>query len=421
MGHLNIYERLVCLFYPLLMLQDFIKIFGINLNAFIGLPLMVVITIFSIPLIGQTFQNSKSNNYRLLVFLFLVINLLSVIIFLNEHLPFEYFTTSVKYFIFPMLFCFYGMSTKINSLYFYKSFYYSIYVALGIGLIFYITRPSFYLNFLVTAKQAVSYLKGAEFLNQGNILDKISFSAIFGNVYPVQYFSVILFLMSFYFIKNRLIKNKSLLFIGLFISLISAFLTMQRVVWGFLLLFISYLFFSDLISKKFKILLLSSSIAIVGLVFITNEALSEIVYNQFNSVAETFSFSEAMSERTGQYDNVIEFNESLICGNGLGTRGSMARVSGKPGVSDGEYIRIIAETGLFGFLIFVAIMCKALFPIMKIFKQRWLEFWIVSYFLIACLGSNALSLATTIAPIFWFAVGNIFRFKSLQLCQIPQK
>ena len=161
-------------FYPLWIFEYFIMMWGINLNKFIGLPLMVLLVLFTIPTI---LKSSREGTIDGIVRLFLFYNVFTLVFFMFSGVPFVAYINKIKYFVFPILFYWIGSNDENDKDLFFKTFFWSMAFVYIVGLFWYITLPSYYLNYVIQEKQNTSYLVGAEALDENNISSYLSLSS----------------------------------------------------------------------------------------------------------------------------------------------------------------------------------------------------------------------------------------------------
>lgn len=402
----SIKRNLINWFFPVMIIVYFLIMFDVNINTYIGLPIIFLITISGIVKMIKCEDSISS-----LVCIWIIYNILSVYNYAFNELPIECYTIKLKQMIFPILFFFFGKDARINDNHFYYSFLLSMLFCLGVGLVLYITTPQFYLEYLLDVRDAVWHSSSSG-INEDSIMNYTRFSSFFGSSYAVSYFSIPSMCLSGYFIQRE--KKKStchtiFLYLLFLISFVSAILCQQRIAMVFSTIVL--LFFVVFSKNSRKYFLIIITIFIIGLIyarlFVITDDRFTLLFTQLDRRLEAFNFSEAMGDRSNQYVNALSRWKNLILGDGLGSVSDYALKYGVLGVSDGEYVRIIVESGLVGLLIFVYIALSSLYKSVVLYKRRPAECLIILFFIIAGIGSNAFSVMYLFTPIFWFAVGKI--------------
>lgn len=406
----------ICLygFIPLFVLEYFIMVWDINLNKFIGLPLMFAVAVFSLKF--MTVKSDPSTIDRLVKSYF-IYNLISFVWFLFSGISIEGYLTLAKYFLFPMFFYFIGREDNYSDL-FYKTFMWSMCFVFVIGLFWYITTPGYYLEFLIKQKQNTSYLLGTSALDETNIMNYASLSS-FVNVYVTSLLCVPTMAIAYGLLFRREVPyNKVVLYSIGVLSVAVAVLTYQRI--AVFCVVMAFLFFCIWGARHNQrsvaisgFILFFIGVAIIGSKYADR---AQTMLAMWDEMLKTFSFSDAMEGgRIQQYTKVFsEWNNPLL-GSGMGSASAVARLAGKAGVTDGEYVRILIETGIVGFILFLSIIFKTLAVALRNIEKYLIETVIIVFFLAACVGANALSNGQIIPIIFWFAIGKVFNKTELTI------
>lgn len=393
-------------FYPIMFFVYFLLIFKININSLVGIPILLFIICYSFSFIGR--NSGKIHN---VVLFFLIYNLASAGWYAFHNVPLSCYSIYLRQFVFPILFFFFGESNKIEDNRLFKIFGYSCLLCFSIGLFLYISSPDFYISYLNDARHA-KWFDESQFVNESNILAYTRFSAFWATPYAVSYLGLSSFCISFLLLKRDHEKS-NVWYLLLTVSMISAILCFQRIAMGCVVLFLLIFIFSGYLKagKSLKFLLIVFLLIFFVLPYMLEQFGSRfsILQDQLFGRLDLFSFSQAMSEgRDSQYDLVLENWKNIPFGSGLGSASGAALSFGFPGVTDGEYFRILVETGVIGLLIFAYICISTLFHSFSYRLSLLAETLVVIYFLLACFGSNALSIMHIFAPMFWFCLGRIW-------------
>jgi len=139
------WDRFVLYWYfPLQSLVFFTKMLGSSVNNFIGIPLNGLFFLLSVKHINKTMSNRSKNLGDSFVLILLFYSLLSCVWTLLGGYPLDCCIESIKIFIIPMMFYFWGRNADNVSNKFYKYFVWTCFAVMAIGLILYFTMPSFY-------------------------------------------------------------------------------------------------------------------------------------------------------------------------------------------------------------------------------------------------------------------------------------
>ena len=404
-------DRIICCFYPLIMIDYFLIMLNINVNSIIMLPLLFLVIYYTS---GLVLRGVKSNSPVVeLMIIWLAYNILSLFMYVAGGIPLECYVDRLKAVVFPMLFFFLGayeVSTRKN---FYNSFTISVFACFIIGLWLYFTTPSFYLEFLVRVREEASYIDNT--LSENVILEYTRFGSFFSASYAISYFSIPAISLAIASLYNSDTYKKKLfwLFVVL-ISYISAILCQQRIAMVISSIIMLCFFISSINNRKMRgmtqILLVLVVIAVFGV--ITSNILSgerfALILQLLTGRMEEMSLSGAMSERTSQYTNVLAAWSNLILGDGIGSHSGPAMNYGYRVVCDGEFYRILVENGVVGMALFLIIIISSLIRMVKYYRRLWPELLIVLFFLLAAVGSNSLSINFIYSSIFWYSLGVVW-------------
>lgn len=399
-------------FIPLWTFEELIiMLFDVNLNKFIGLPLTILSVLFAISYMIN-YKDEETTTTKIVKFFF-IYNIVSVIWFLFSDVPIVGYIENLKYFICPLAFYFFGCTDANFSSKFYTTFGLSVFFILFLGLIWYIAPPGFYIDYIIRMKQSSYYLSGTEFLNEANIMNYAALESFVG-LYTTSLLSIPLMAISFGLLfSNQRTYHPILLYLSVIIAFVGAILTFQRIsIFGAIVCFLFFAIYGCI--KR------NNRIAVIGVLTILVVVYVGAIYyvtrfdtisQSMDSTLETFTFSSAMNDRTGQFDIALAQWDNILLGSGLGSASGYARSIGRIGVTDGEYVRILIETGIFGFIMFVFIIGSSIWQVIKRVDIFVIEIVVVVFFLGACVGANALSKGTMIATIFWFCLGRINNIK----------
>lgn len=402
-------EKVACLFFPIVMIDYYLIMRGYNYNSILMLPIVAFITLFCIkPLIDGV--ASRNTGIRL-VTVWLIYNLLSFALILGNDVETECFTSRIRTYLFPILFFYFGSNVEFSKTKFYKSFLYSMIFCFIIGFYLYFFTPSYYTDYLLRVRENTWYM-GDTYHTAETIMEHIRFGSFFSDSYAISYFSVpsLILSFSFLFYKSERKHDKLWYFIAL-ISLAAAILCQQRIAIALSIAIVMFFSFWGIKNDNKTLAIVfgvAIGLAISSMVMFLDKdrlsTISEMIFGRF----EHMHFNEAMDDRTGQYTGIWSSWNNIVLGDGLGSHSGVAMMYGHKVVNDGEFIRVLVENGIIGILIFSTFILKSLVRAYRL--NRWLlpELLVVLYFLLACIGSDALSIMFFYTPIFWFCLGRIW-------------
>ncbi len=309
--------------------------------------------------------------------------------------------SNINYLLLPQLMFFLlGVKNGINQLSIKKSINIILnlnFILILMGVILYIIKTDFYLEFL-----KYNFPKG--FVFYGGFYPRLI--SFLGDSMSIGVLCSSSFILALVYSDQ---KWKRILYP--FIFLVGDVMSMQRGAWlslfmgtGLLMLWKRKLIF-DLLRRVNKKILLSIFLvfilAIIVISFIDIKALDSFLQELGNRFGR---ITTAISERTSQWENVtyaLEYNPLL--GKGLGTLSHKAVNVGLSGtIPDGNYLRIIGETGILGGLSFLCLLGIAFLAAYKS-NQKGLSIVLVIYSFQA-IGNNVFDLYYA-SFIFWFVLG----------------
>lgn len=324
---------------------------------------------------------------------FVAYNAISVIWLLISGMPLYVYTGELVTFILPAVFYIVGR-TYDSADGFYSGYLYGLIIICLVGLIFYISAPQFYLDYLydwsyisladaATMRVRMNSVVGCTILGAMSVAGMLAGAALF-----------------------RLGKHKKLGISGFFIGFIFAVLSNQRsamfvaiiiAVYINILVFFTFKFFKK---KYFYI----ECIAIVAVIAVLLVAVPSVVLKVYYRLV---SLPQAIGERSEQWVAAVNMMFSSWIGNGLGANGHRALgIEGVKVVADGGLVKMFCELGVVGFSLFAYLMILLYKRGIKVFSDCFAELGIIAIFLLQSIGSNVLSFQL-VSPVFWYAVGRI--------------
>ena len=348
------------------------------------------------------FSNIKlTNTIDFFVFLFLLWILFnSVTIDYPNHM--KLWIQALVANIFPISFYFLAKSTNHNIEEILEKATIPMLIAMICGLIFYYTEPGWYTA--VKMRQILSRTENGA-VSDVQLIEYFRLSSFWVTPYVIGYATMLFadFNINKLFSKSINKKDTRKHFVMLALCIIIIVLTQFRAtIYAFILTTVYLMFFAK---NKIK---LSYIIAVVSLgIFILSFVMDE------NSETGAY-FRERMMKGVEQEELESRFeivtggiSITSITGNGYGRFGANApTINGEWAFLDSEYLKVLAELGIIGFIPFVGLITSGL---LKTFRKKkfQLEFIILAFYAMAFMGSSCLSVSTTFPFIFWYTLGRV--------------
>ena len=402
-------RNVILMIYPAVFLVQAAKMFGLQINTFLHVPLLLLVVYLGFQKIGWLKKNGSGKDISLFV-AYLAYVFASVIMSGINGLPLDVYTSSFTTYIFPMFFFLWGADTRDTSDNFSKVLFFSMLAAVSVGLYLHITTPSFYTSYMYEVKQA-GYM-ASQYVTEATIMESKRFSGIFESSYTISYLGMCAMLIGLSWILTHRTKyNNVVLLAAVTIFIVSLFLCLQRIAIAmtvvFLLLFLIWGNKSGVKSLRYYGLGLFALIMVIPVITISLSERSEQLYMLLSARFETMDFNEAMAGRTNQYAQVDFVSADKIFGNGIGSASTFAIDNyNVQGVTDGEYVKQIMELGYVGLGILLILVLKSVLKVRGYFRYFSMEICIVFYYLVAGIGHNSLTTYFTVYA-FWFFLGRL--------------
>ena len=347
---------------------------------------------------------NKLRNQTTRMDLFIIFFSISIAIAsLSNIYPQAFWFEGVRYQLFSIIFFFVGESSTSKDWDFFDKSIIPVLVVCFIGLILYITSPSWYVDFK---------LSGFTDNEGGRFLEMTRLSAFWTYPYWVSYGSgIIYFYLLFKSYKKGRITTK-IAFALIFLAVIMV-LAQQRVPIAFVALITLTLLVNSLFNGQkrsfstyvlFLLLILVCCISIV-FSFLDQERLI-FMLSKFESLIEGGNAS-FLKERTNIFSDFYS-KKITFWGDGIGRYGHEAYYSGKMAITDQQYLKIMYETGYFGIICYSIFILLVVIRGIRNFKDNLFELGIIFFYLMAMTGANCLSVTGQHCIVFWFCCGRIF-------------
>ncbi len=345
--------------------------------------------------------NSRVNVLLTCFFLFTILTLIG---YLFNGRPISLYVIEFVAYATPMLFSFIALDKQDFSDKFYLILLTTLIICFVFGFYLHFLRPTWYQVALTETYNDRWYVQSNYDYEQ--IADSFRFSSIFLNSYAISHFSMFALPISITFLlKNRERKKWKYIMFAI-ISFVSAIICLHRVAMAscVLMLFI-YIYYDFKHGRKLSTLAFGIIVLVLlALFYLSTTELFEQIIERFSDMRMSEAFDDS---RTDQNVSVFKKWDNIIFGEGIGSMSADAKKLGFPGITDGQYMKILVEQGLIGFGLYIALIIRTLFRSLKYFKYFSIEFCIVFGISIAMIGSDSLVMPFYIIP-FWYAIGRIW-------------
>ena len=346
---------------------------------------------------------------------FFLLVLFSFIQYIYNERPFSCFLGEASNYLLAMSFFYVGVTDDRAGRSFYKKLAYATAITFLIGLICYVLTPSWYVARVLDVINSTSVVE----YNEYNVLDRMRFSAFWGDSYPVSHFSVFCIAIAIFDVIYDKGRDKSIALICLLVGLIASIASMHRAsIAGSLIALGLYFYCNHRLHKtKNNIRLVLLMTTIVAVILIVSQDLGERIESIFGMITERVDDNMSLSKAYAERKNTNELISSMkffVLGHGLGSGGILVRPYGFPGISDMQYIKMFFENGIVGAFLFIVLMLNILKIGIKYIRFYVTDLAIVMFILFAMIGSNSLSIYFLYVVPFWYAAGRICNNKYLQ-------
>ena len=316
------------------------------------------------------------------------------------------FNSGVRYQLLLTTFFFIGKYYSSSLLIIEKGKVFFFFMAI-IGLLLYIYEPAWYIGIKTN-------LVSLDMSTQTNYYETMRLSGFSSYPYWISYGSIIYFV--YYMIRicyENYGKKKTLYhYLIIFFLVIIMFLCAQRAP-----LLVSLFLFVIILSRavykgNIRYLFISLSFIIPMVVFFSfwrNHMEDDMIH--FTSEKYRFLDGGAMELVENRANMFISKKDITFTGEGIGLYSHTALSLGKKAITDQQYLRIIYESGVLGFLFYVVFFVTICYHGLKDLKKNLFEVFVIVFYLISMFGANSLSMEGYHTAIFWICCGRIFRKK----------
>ena len=396
---------------PIIMVDYYLIMRGINLNTFVVLPLFAILGLKTISIAVK----SSKGIFIKAINVFLGYSLLSIIFYAFNDTPISCYFTTLRSFVFPIIFAYLGYKYSVDHS-FNKWYLLGCAFCFIVGFYLYLGGPDYYTKFLADVRANLWYGSG-EMVEEATILNFSRFSSFFSTSYAISSFSIPSLILSLaYSLNNKCIGiNKICIYVIAISSFIAALISQQRIAIAFAFFVVLFYGISSTwlsnTKRSFNLIFFYVTVGVFAVFIIESIARFEWfdrVYDLVIGRFEAMNFKEAMADRTGQYSSFDRATPlSLIFGLGLGSCGHAAGAVGLKSISDGQFVLFFYELGMVGCFICGVILMLTLYRGMKYFKLYHAEVLIILFYLAAGIGSDSLTFFI-FSIMFWYSLGRIW-------------
>lgn len=364
--------------------------------------------------IGYLFitKQFKLYTFDILIFAYMLYCLIS---FVFSSYPFEVFLNTARWSLLPIGFYFFARFIGyVRGYSFYESLKKPLLVAIAVGFLLYLTMPSFYYNFKLSAVSNTGF--DLDSLSDYYIQEMMRFSSFWSHSYAIS--SLCLYMLIY--LLTKIVRNmaniKEMVFVLLCYFVI--FFAQQRVNIAYSAIILIIFSVYSLIVNRGKYYL-----GIIWLFIFFSIILVLMFLNFFNPDFVDYVLERTINSESGGKGMIVErvemFSEFIekfsLIGDGFGKYGLAAYGYSPYVCSDCDYIRIIAEIGYLGFSILVLILLSAIVLGFCNFKLLACETSIVLFFPFLMVGAAAFENVYFCLPVFWYSLGRIYYYTSVNL------
>ncbi len=410
----SFYSKLDLIF-PLYFGVYFIEFFfGLwHLSTAIKLLCIILSLIFSLKIVNST---ERGLGTRDIFTFFYAYNIISGIFYCVNDVPIKCYLNELYNSIPAMFFFYVGLGEKRCGIRFYEKIMLSTSVCMFIGIILYVTTPSWFVERRIEIANMTSW-SGTTY-DENSVLSHMRFSSYLIESYEAQTFAMFALATSLFVFFKKNYNEKQWFGVSLIlINYVAAILTQQRVAMvaaTFSVLFY-YLYGKIKGRRKQSKILIHTFTLIVFLAIIVIPIYfgdrAEQLQSSLIDRMDNMSVSGALQERN--YQKAIFDSWTMpITGKGLGSGGAIAGSYGLPHVNDAGYYQMLYEIGIIGSMLFVILIGRTLIRAIKHMKVYLIELVIIMFFLVALLGANILNFGYMVVVPFWYAIGRVWNIKN---------
>lgn len=381
----------ICLIYPVFTLIYFLYVFISSIRTGITMTFFLMLGVFGICFLGYlTIENTEDKVFSLYV----LYNLLSGIWCVLFGIPVSVFIGEISTTLLPMMLYYAGRNfDEEYAAKYYHGFIMAALLMGGIGAVFYIWAPQFYIDF--------SYVN--EFISKADAPTmRVRMNSIIGSG-PMGAFVAYSTCASAYFLRRREKKERITGLVYIILSILFSFMANQRSAMFCVIMMLVFLNIVDFTADKNKPLkyLFAEAGGILALllgIFIFARG----VFDKF--LIRLASIPAGFGERSESWVAAVNNMVNFWIGDGLGSHGHRAADYQEYIVADGGLVKLYAEMGLIGTAMIIFVAALVYIKSVKRISLVVPEIAIITSAILMSIGSNVLEMELC-APIAYFALG----------------
>ncbi|MBO5552036.1 MAG: hypothetical protein J5966_08755 [Lachnospiraceae bacterium] len=381
----------ICLIYPVFTLIYFLYVFISSIRTGITMTFFLMLGVLGICFLGYlTIENTEDKVFSLYV----LYNLLSGIWCVLFGIPVSVFIGEISTTLLPMMLYYAGRNfDEEYAAKYYHGFIMAALLMGGIGAVFYIWAPQFYIDF--------SYVN--EFISKADAPTmRVRMNSIIGSG-PMGAFVAYSTCASAYFLRRREKKERITGLVYIILSILFSFMANQRSAMFCVIMMLVFLNIVDFTADKNKPLkyLFAEAGGVLALllgIFIFARG----VFDKF--LIRLASIPAGFGERSESWVAAVNNMVNFWIGDGLGSHGHRAADYQEYIVADGGLVKLYAEMGLIGTAMIIFVVALVYIKSAKRISLVVPELAIITSAILMSIGSNVLEMELC-APIAYFALG----------------
>ena len=385
----------ICLIYPIFTLIYFLYVFISSIRTGITMTFFLALGVIGICVLGYIKVDTTEDK----VFsLYVLYNLLSGIWCVYFGIPVSVFIGEVSTTLLPMMLYYAGRGfDEEYAAKYYHGFILAALLMGGIGAVFYIWAPQFYIDF--------SYVN--EFISKADAPTmRVRMNSIIGSG-PMGAFVAYSTCASAYFLRKKEKKERITGVVYIILSILFSFMANQRSAMFCVIMMLVFLNLVDFtVDKNKPVKYLWMELAGIVALMLGIFIFARDVFEKFR--IRLASIPEGFGERSESWIAAVNNMVNFWTGDGLGSHGHRAAGYQVYIVADGGLVKLYSEMGLIGTAMIIFVVALVYIKSAKKLSLVVPEIAIITSAILMSIGSNVLEMELC-APIAYFALGRAVR------------